>query len=1151
MDQLGQPLSPVLEAASSSRWTLDESSTPRSQATPRADAQPSSANQPAVLPLAAPASASAARSRRFSSASGSTAHSRVLDDLLSLKEQSESRRAGPVVQQPLAMWRPARPPESNCSADARAIQRAWRRRKLARELYSCENAGALLSSLTLVEERASTRAEAASLPPVAEAEEGAGSPDEWRTSAPTNLASPEGPPKPDIALAKAAVRRQLPQLPDGRLWPLHSELGAFDRFGTDVSQYMHFVYHLARTCAWLFLLNLSNVIINFEGNSEIVSPFTIHTLGNTNNAVLDRGGHSYAVMEICNAAILLAFLFQVRSQLEEMSDRIRHGGHALTAADFTVMVSNVPRHWRSEQLRAHFEKFGAVVHVGVSLDYRELTLAMQESQRLKDKHIDATLHLVALIRGGAPKGSVGKARAAAKRALDALEANRTRTGALTKKRYHCTGYAFVTFNEAAVAKRVLETMPQDRAFSRVFGGGLVVSRAPEPEDIIWENLQTSPREQFARQSLSVLVLTVLLVLSVLLLTSVNLFMQGANPVMEVLGLEEKLEDPTLFEFVLVQALQGLLTLIGYLSIFISVPVMAYFLERPHTRGAREASVMLKLSFFQCAVILVTLFVLTTVETNENDDPDGSFKRGWYPVGMTVLLGALLGDILFIQFGMDLVRPFDLVKKKCFAKRAKTQARMNELYACSADGMLAFRLQILVKVLVLGLFFSFAMPMLYLVIAIYGWIAQWIDRLLLLRLLLPPPPTHEQLMVYIVRVILPLAVVGHSVFALIFFRDLCDDETLDLNFYAVRAQASERGGLEAAGCVLFLPNQTADASLAGSGDFIYGCSGLKACNDRTWSSARVVLLFTACCTALVVLYYLYTSRSKARQERSRRRSDGGGEGRASLVSARQFKRMYRILAQRDLRSRSVDELSKSGALSARVRPETSLSAKSLVALPRDGEPASPAPPAPPAGSEGSVGSGGADEAARQVCISIDSPIDEANASPGPSRPATPVLLALPTTSESAPTEPSEGERLTSGTQLSSQLLLDEQTLMYLPPLTRLLLDSFRKDMTNRGVDAFLRRNGAPALPDGLSPPAAKASLRHWGSCGRRASASEPGGWPAHISLSALRKIPASCGVAMPSSSKPASLLLQLDAIERVLGRRAAPAAEAGGDGDAPR
>ena len=133
--------------------------------------------------------------------------------------------------------------------------------------------------------------------------------------------------------------------------------------------------HLVCVCVEKFTLPLP------LGNSEIVSPFTIHTLGNTNNAVLDRGGHSYAVLEICNAAILLAFLFKVRSQLEEVSDRIRHGGHgghALTAADFTVMVSNVPRLWQSEQLRAHFEKFGAVVHVGVSLDYRELTLAMQE-----------------------------------------------------------------------------------------------------------------------------------------------------------------------------------------------------------------------------------------------------------------------------------------------------------------------------------------------------------------------------------------------------------------------------------------------------------------------------------------------------------------------------------------------------------------------------------------------------------------------------------------------------------------------------------------------------------------------------------------------------------------------------------------------------
>jgi hypothetical protein len=41
----------------------------------------------------------------------------------------------------------------------------------------------------------------------------------------------------------------------------------------------------------------------------------------------------------------------------------------------------------------------------------------------------------------------------------------------------------------------------------------------------------------------------------------------------------------------------------------------------------------------------------------------------------------------------------------------SQARMNELYTCTADGMLAFRLQLLIKILILGFGFSFAMPVL--------------------------------------------------------------------------------------------------------------------------------------------------------------------------------------------------------------------------------------------------------------------------------------------------------------------------------------------------------------------------------------------------------------------------------------------------------
>ena len=79
------------------------------------------------------------------------------------------------------------------------------------------------------------------------------------------------------------------------MYPLYTPLSTFDRFGTDVSQYMHFCYRATRVFLVLFLLNLSNIVINLEGGSleEAGNIFTWHTLGNTAvDGVLAKGGHS-------------------------------------------------------------------------------------------------------------------------------------------------------------------------------------------------------------------------------------------------------------------------------------------------------------------------------------------------------------------------------------------------------------------------------------------------------------------------------------------------------------------------------------------------------------------------------------------------------------------------------------------------------------------------------------------------------------------------------------------------------------------------------------------------------------------------------------------------------------------------------------------
>ena len=124
-------------------------------------------------------------------------------------------------------------------------------------------------------------------------------------------------PKPERRLARQAGRGALLTHSDGSLFPLYTDTRTFDRFGTDVSQYFHFMYHSKSFFMFLFVINLSNIIVNIEGEGQTFSWFTVHTLGNTaSDGVLAKGGHSYAVMEFLTAGCLVAYLFFIRGEMK-------------------------------------------------------------------------------------------------------------------------------------------------------------------------------------------------------------------------------------------------------------------------------------------------------------------------------------------------------------------------------------------------------------------------------------------------------------------------------------------------------------------------------------------------------------------------------------------------------------------------------------------------------------------------------------------------------------------------------------------------------------------------------------------------------------------------------------------------------------------
>ena len=343
----------------------------------------------------------------------------------------------------------------------------------------------------------------------------------------------------------------------------------------------------------------------------------------------------------------------------EVAERVQNGmSRRLRAADFTLEVSSIPKSWSSNRLRAYFEKWGEVVHVGVSLNYRELILAIQNTHDLRNVHTDNLLDLATKMEAaksnhanvlslesaladeaaaqaaqaaqGATPTSVElgsamykqaglqkrlaaahkeerrtsavlhKARAQSRKSEARLEANEKHIKQLMKKRYDCTGYAYVTFNMAAAAQQALAVHQNNSGsnFSSLFGGGLRVARAPDPEDVLWENLQYSKAELQWRSGLANLILFFLSVVGTAILVATNVATNTGTVVAS-----------NFFQAVGLWASQTVLIVFGHIIVIIGTIILANTLERHRSHGQKERAIMLKVTFFQVLNNVITVSVI--------------------------------------------------------------------------------------------------------------------------------------------------------------------------------------------------------------------------------------------------------------------------------------------------------------------------------------------------------------------------------------------------------------------------------------------------------------------------------------------------------------------------------------------------------------
>ena len=594
--------------------------------------------------------------------------------------------------------------------------------------------------------------------------------------------------EPDLKKSVAHAESLLPHDQNGELLPLNCPIECFQAFGSGIYTYMLWVQLMRKTFLVAFAFNIANMVHNITGGElkKEASVWSIHTLGN-----VSRLNTSYGATEVLVLGVLLYAMFEgvrlVRSQAALLQPYA-------TPADLTIMVSGLPLDTvDSHRITRLCSEFGRVMHATVAPAVRELLLRMEGRQRLVEALQSARIALymanrqektrrvsrLSSVKGASFRYPVGSSKRgelaprerrgylmgqveSAQQMLDAhdRESERVAEEARTAEA-PSSGVAFVTFAEPEEARQAIAGLNDHTNPKLVLQGNrLTAERAPEPTDVLWENLQVSAAERWSRQ-LVALGITLAISLFGTAIIATICYVNSEQIVSAMVDLPSGLGG--LLLGLLFNLVMTLPVIVGYVSLFITVPIMAARYERYATFASKELHVMLRLTFFQVFNLVVAsaaFLIDPTVRENSG--------RKWFALGGALLANFMFGDCILIQVLLDFVKVDTVVNRNCLAPKATTQLEMDRLYTAEADIYLAFRLQLAGKFVVICAMFGSAIPILYLIAALYFWLAAWIDRYNLLRRIAPPPVTGPDLTQAAALGVVPLAVLLHVVMALVFF-----------------------------------------------------------------------------------------------------------------------------------------------------------------------------------------------------------------------------------------------------------------------------------------------------------------------------------------------------------------------------------------------
>lgn len=505
----------------------------------------------------------------------------------------------------------------------------------------------------------------------------------------------------------------------------------------------------------------------------------------------------HSVLHVVVMILMLISYFWLRSYLRRKDEEIDL--FITTPSDYTIWVKNLPLDVSEEEIKDFFSKNTVpgttveIVKINFPYDIREFVEATRQRNAIKEK-----LAVIKEYKRENP-GSTELPRKSFlcfKKQIESEESLRKKKAIYTERlikfntdiapgvgRDLQIGQAFVTYKNQGDARIAAERFGQNvfyRLLARCFSsfrnrnqGSLLFKKrlitatmAPEPTDILWENLGVSRWENFKKQSVTYLVSFLALCASFGIVYGCSYYQDKVEDDYQEKSDDEK--NPSDEWKVRINSIWP--SIIIVIINFMLGRAIRYFssFEKHHTFTYYNTSVGIKLTAAQCInTALITIIV-------NMDWEDDWFVAGGLVVDMTFVLlsNAFVAPLLYVLSPMYFLKRYK--QRKAIKNPLILQGEANLLWEEPQVDM-AQRYANTMKTLIVTLSYAPILP-LGVLISIVGIIVQyWVDKMLLIKRHSRPARLSGALSAAMVRII-PFAILIYAIMNYVFMWKLNSEDS---------------------------------------------------------------------------------------------------------------------------------------------------------------------------------------------------------------------------------------------------------------------------------------------------------------------------------------------------------------------------------------